>query len=69
MTMDEQNRLFDFVYCVGYKIQTVYKASPAVAMVIGVVNLLFPTVGVVVTVGGTMGEGVMVVGVMVEGVT
>ena len=55
------------MYCVGYKIQTVYEASPAVAMVIGVVNL-FPTVGVVVTVGGRVG-GRVGEGVMVEGVT
>lgn len=45
-----------------------YEASPAVAMVIGVVNLLFPTVGVVVTVGGRVG-GTVGEGVMVEGVT
>ena len=64
------------MYCVGYKIQTVYEASPAVAMVIGVVNLLFPTVGVVVTVGGRVGGrvggtvgGTVGEGVMVEGVT
>ena len=67
------------MYCVGYKIQTVYEVSPAVAMVIGVVNLI-PTVGVVVTVGGRVGGrvggtvggtvgGIVGEGVMVEGVT
>ena len=63
------------MYCVGYKIQTVYEVSPAVAMVIGVVNL-FPTVGVVVTVGGRVGVtvggtvgGTVGEGMMVEGVT
>ena len=55
----------------GYKIQTVYEVSPAVAMVIGVVNLI-PTVGVVVTVGGRVGGtvgGTVGEGMMVEGVT